>query len=82
MVSVGKSMTAWWFESNIKFDVTADYAVWRMGFITASIVSSICLINLILAMFYDLETANQLTPVYYITMIYAFVLNREAYFRL
>ena len=71
MVSVGKSMTAWWFESNIKFDVTADYAVWRMGFITASIVSSICLINLILAMFYDLETANQLTPVYNILIPYS-----------
>ena len=71
MVSIGKSMTAWWFESNIKFDVTADYAVWRMGFITASIVSSICLINLILAMFYDLETANQLTPVYNILIPYS-----------
>lgn len=82
MVSVGKLMVDWWFESNIKFDVTADYVVWRMGFITASIVSSICLIHFVLATFYDLETANQLTPVYYLMMICAFVLNRETYLRL
>jgi hypothetical protein len=36
MVSVGKLMIDWWFESNIKFDVMADYVVWRMGFIIES----------------------------------------------
>ena len=37
MVSIGKLMIDWWFEANIKFDATADYVVWRMGFMIQSL---------------------------------------------